>query len=1129
MRFRSSLTVKYSFLGLVIFVALSILMLFSFELTDRLWGESNKLNIAGRQRLLALRIASGMHALTHDDAIADPGKRKEMVTDVRDRMKTYEKVLRALRDGDSALELKPLHQDDTESLFLLNNLIKEWGQVQKPLLERLLAASLDRPQPSSCQACHGVLKGHLAEVDNMVSALANHYSTDLEQFMRVRVFILASLALVLAWLVFYTRAKLILPARRLARAAEKIGRKDFDIQLPVDSEDEIGAASQAFNTMAAELKLLFKKQEENLQQLSVLNHVGSVVGRTLDTDSMLTQVLREILSLEPLALRKKGAIFLFDESTLELRLKCAEGYGSDQLQGCAIIKNGECLCGLAALEKTAIHSDRNTCDPRHSKRYAGSSEHGHLILPLLSHATVLGVLCLYLEPDRQLSPQNEKLLQSCTEIIAMGLQNTLNHQKMAMLGQSLESSRDLIVIADPNGIIKHVNPMVEAYLGCRPGEVVGRHISIMQSPDNPEGLGQEIFEQTMAGGWQGEVMNIRRDGSEYPVFLTTAPVRDDQGTVIALIGIGRDISERRRAEETMKGFNQDLLSLAEASKTLIDATSSAQLMNKICRQAVDIFKVRMAWVGLLEDGDPSLRAVAHAGSNSDYLDALSVHADESLLGKGPAGRSIREQEPVLMAVGDPDFAPWADEARQRGFVEVLGVPLMSTEGKCLGSLLLYSAEGGHFTPQRMKMCRIFANLAAMTMENSLLIEGLEEAVTERTLQLQQAKHQAEAANQAKSEFLANMSHELRTPLNTIIGFSEVIADDMVGPTTDAQREYLGDIIGSSRHLLSLINDILDLSKVESGHAELRLAPVSIAGLVEQSMVMFKEKAMQHGISLAAELGEDPGEIIGDEQKIKQILVNLLSNAMKFTQDNGRIVVAVAPEDDDWLRFSVQDTGIGIAGEDIPRLFQPFQQLEAGMERKYQGTGLGLSLCRRFIELHGGRIWVESEPGKGSCFIFLLPRKAAELSKMDSGGKVPYTLPGTEILTWQAGKRHIDRLLSLGQRQYLQFAVFHFQPANPVSPTEFVAVAEALRKKSRNHDLVIADVDQQSLYLAVTGNDREILTNAVCRFKDNLTEPHRFLERGAAFFPQDGNTFAALVEALHKKLSRSRKDPSGGPT
>lgn len=1129
MKFRNSLTFKYAMLGLVLFIFVSVLVWFSFILTNYMQGESGKINLAGRQRVLTLRIALGMHALNHDNGITEPGKRAELVGNVRQRMDSYEKVLYGLRHGDSTLGLRAIHQQNLEALSHLGKLIREWESIQKPLLDRILAASADRPQPSSCRECHAVIRGHLAEVDRLVSLMDHNYANDLATFGRFRFFILAFFSLITAGLVFYTSRRLIEPAKRLQEAAEKIGRKDFDIQLPVHSEDEIGAASRAFNIMAAELKVLFKKQEENLKHLSILNHVGSVVGRTLDTDSMLTQVLREILSLEPLALRKKGAIFLFDESSHELRLKCAEGFGTDQLQGCAIVKNGECLCGLAALEKTAIHSDCNTDDPRHSKRYAGAIKHGHLILPLLSHATVLGVLCLYLEPDRQLSPQNEKLLQSCAEIIAMGLQNTLNHQKMAMLGQSLESSRDLIIIADPNGVIKHVNPMIVEYLGCRPEEIVGRHFFIMQSPNNPEGLDREIFDKTLAGGWQGEVLNIRRDGSEYPVFLTTAPVLDDQGTVIGLIGTGRDISERRLAEEALKGFNQDLLSLAEASKTLIDTTSSAQLMKKICELAVVIVKVRMAWVGLLEDGEPFVRAVAQAGGNSDYLDAIKVRADETLLGKGPAGRSIREQKPVLMAVDDPAFKPWADEARQRGFVEVLGVPLISTEDKCLGTLLLYSTEGGYFTPQRMKMCRIFANQAAMTIENSLLIEGLEETVTERTLQLQQAKHLAEAANQAKSEFLANMSHELRTPLNTIIGFSEVIADDMVGPTTDAQREYLGDIIGSSRQLLSLINDILDLSKVESGHAELSLAPVSIAGLVEQSMVMFKEKAMRHGISLAAELGEDPGEIIGDERKIKQVLVNLLSNAMKFTPDNGRIVVAVAPEDDDRLRFSVQDTGIGIAGEDIPRLFQPFQQLEAGMERKYQGTGLGLSLCRRFIELHGGRIWVESEPGKGSCFIFLLPREATEPSKMDSGEKGPITLPGTEILAWQAGKRHIDRLLSLGQRQDLQFAVFHFQPASPVSPTEFVAVAEALRKKSRNHDLVIADVDQQSLYLVVTGNDREILIKAVSRFKDILTEPHRFHERGAAFFPQDGNTFAALVEVLHEKAPGSRKDPSGGST
>ena len=260
-----------------------------------------------------------------------------------------------------------------------------------------------------------------------------------------------------------------------------------------------------------------------------------------------------------------------------------------------------------------------------------------------------------------------------------------------------------------------------------------------------------------------------------------------------------------------------------------------------------------------------------------------------------------------------------------------------------------------------------ANEAKLQVEKSNL--NLEKAV-EKANQLAIA---ASAANRAKSEFLANMSHELRTPLNHIIGFTELVADRAVGPVNATQEEYLNDVLGSSRHLLSLINDILDLSKIEAGKMELEVSEIAFQSLLENSMVMIKEKAMNHGIKIGTRFMEIPPIIRADERKLKQILYNLLSNAVKFTPDGGTISLEARNADGQGVQITVSDTGIGLPEADLERIFKPFEQGDNSAGRKYQGTGLGLSLTRKMVELHGGRIWAESEGrGKGCHFHVLLP-------------------------------------------------------------------------------------------------------------------------------------------------------------
>jgi signal transduction histidine kinase len=233
--------------------------------------------------------------------------------------------------------------------------------------------------------------------------------------------------------------------------------------------------------------------------------------------------------------------------------------------------------------------------------------------------------------------------------------------------------------------------------------------------------------------------------------------------------------------------------------------------------------------------------------------------------------------------------------------------------------------------------------------------------------------QLEAANRHKSEFLANMSHELRTPLNAVIGFSDVLLERTFGELNEKQDQYIGIILGSGRHLLSLINDILDLSKIEAGRMELELGEFDVPLAIDNAVTLVRDRAANHGLTLAIDVDPALGTFVGDERKLKQILLNLLSNAVKFTADGGRVGVR-AVRADGAVEIAVSDTGIGIAPEDQEAVFEEFRQVGTDVVRKREGTGLGLALTRKFVELHGGTIRVESEPGKGSTFTFTLPER-----------------------------------------------------------------------------------------------------------------------------------------------------------
>jgi signal transduction histidine kinase len=357
-------------------------------------------------------------------------------------------------------------------------------------------------------------------------------------------------------------------------------------------------------------------------------------------------------------------------------------------------------------------------------------------------------------------------------------------------------------------------------------------------------------------------------------------------------------------------------------------------------------------------GDQIVNAARSDGNVGADLNATSL-ADEGR----PDVRAILRREVVDI----PDFShaeSWVSEisksrAAHMGRRANTHAPLLLHD-KAIGAISVDRANPGPLTSKQIALLKTFADQAVIAIENVRLFN-----------EIQEKSRQLEIANQHKSEFLANMSHELRTPLNAVIGFSEVLQQGMVGELNDKQGEYVNYIHTSGSHLLSLINDILDLSKVEAGRMELELTSFNVPLAIDNALTLVKERAARHGLSLECTFDPMVAEIHADERKFKQVMLNLLSNAVKFTPEGGRITVA-ARALDDAVEVSVTDTGIGIAPEDCEAVFEEFRQVGTHAEGKAQGTGLGLALTKRFVELHGGKIWLASTLGKGSTFAFTLP-------------------------------------------------------------------------------------------------------------------------------------------------------------
>jgi two-component system, NtrC family, sensor kinase len=428
--------------------------------------------------------------------------------------------------------------------------------------------------------------------------------------------------------------------------------------------------------------------------------------------------------------------------------------------------------------------------------------------------------------------------------------------------------------------------------------------------------------------------------------------------VIAIENVRLLTELQARTHELTRSVDQ-LTALGDVGRAVSSSLDLDTVLTTIVGRAVQLSGTDGGTI--FEYDESAEEFTARATLNADAAQSAMLRTTRLRRGEGAVGQMAVTQEPFQI----PDIAAeGAYESRIRGAMlesgtrSVLAIPLLH-EQRLVGGLVVTRRVSGEFSAEVVDLLRTFATQSALAIQNARLFREIE--IKSREL---------EVASQHKSEFLASMSHELRTPLNAIIGFSDVLLQGMFGEMSEKQTEYLQDILASGQHLLSLINDILDLSKIEAGRMDLDVAAFDLPSAIDDALLLMRERASRRSLTLERQVDERLGEIRADQRKVKQVLLNLVSNAVKFTPEGGRIEVRAALVDGA-VEISVTDTGIGIAPEDHEAVFEEFRQVGKA-EKKAEGTGLGLALCRKFVELHGGKIWVKSELGQGSTFAFTIP-------------------------------------------------------------------------------------------------------------------------------------------------------------
>lgn len=564
---------------------------------------------------------------------------------------------------------------------------------------------------------------------------------------------------------------------------------------------------------------------------------------------------------------------------------------------------------------------------------------------------------------------------------------------------ALEAAANGIVITDREGTIVWVNPAATPLTGYTADELLGQNLRLLKSDHHDTAFFQDLWKTILTGQtWHGEMINRRKDGSLYTEEQTIAPVRDDRGRITHFIAIKQDVTARKQADAELAAANAELATLYETTRDLAARWEALFSLSRLLNRSLELDEVFDTFARAVESYVPYDRLGVILPDGDQLTVAYSVAHPPLASHQGLSWPKTADTAVEWMLNhGEPRLvcdlaqeAGFRDETYliQEGVRSCLGLPLL-VGGEMLGVFFLDSLTTETYSSRDIERLLPLADQVAIVIEHSQLwssvqrhAEELSREVDERKraeAAMQAAKSAAESANRAKGDFLAKMSHEIRTPLNAIIGMTELTLDTAL---TTEQREFLQVVQSSSETLLTVINDILDLSRIEAGQMTIEDTPFHLREVVEGVAEVLSIRAQKKGLELTCYVNPAlPSRVLGDPTRLRQVLVNLVGNAIKFTE-RGEVAIQVEQRRVEapgqvGLHVSVADTGIGIPNNLQARIFDPFAQADATTARRFGGSGLGLSISKALMELMGGRIWVESEVGKGSTFHCDLVVTAAE--------------------------------------------------------------------------------------------------------------------------------------------------------
>ncbi|MEW5941109.1 MAG: PAS domain S-box protein, partial [Chloroflexota bacterium] len=539
----------------------------------------------------------------------------------------------------------------------------------------------------------------------------------------------------------------------------------------------------------------------------------------------------------------------------------------------------------------------------------------------------------------------------------------------------IDQSSDAVFITDINGTITYANPGFEKIYGYPPEEAIGATPRIVKSglltKENYEQFwGSLLAKQTVSG----EIINKTKDGRFVSIAGTNSPILDERGNILGFLAVHHDITDRKQAEEALKRRNEYLSATAEIGRLVTSTLDMPTLFSRTVNLVREKFGFYHA--GLFITEETGFNAVLQSATGEAGAELLrQAHklpvGSKSVVGQvTETGRAVIVNDTKASEVHR--FNPLLPDTLAEA-----AIPLR-IGARTIGALDIQSTSANAFSEEEIAVLQSLADQIAISIDNARSYE----------LSMQAVKEMREA-DRLKSQFLANMSHELRTPLNSIIGFSRVILKGIDGAITDLQQQDLLAIHNSGQHLLGLINDILDLSRIEAGKMELTFDEVHLPELINSVMSTVTGLVRDKPIQLAREIPAELPTVRADSMRIRQVLLNLLSNAAKFTDEGSITVTALVmdkPGERQEIMVRVADTGPGISPEDQKKLFQPFSQVDASPTRKTGGTGLGLSISNHLVQMHGGRMGVESDTGKGSVFYFTLPAFRAKTPEVAVSGE-----------------------------------------------------------------------------------------------------------------------------------------------